>query len=159
MKLRTLRLALLALLALALATASTACDEHSHDEDDHAHDSNSGSHDHEHEVEVTGDCAGDLSGGDAAAGATVFADVCADCHGPDGDGLDTGVAATSGSDLYEHVPSLSDGELCALVQGGIGAMPAQSQVDLAQIKNLLPHLRASFGADPAEHEHDDHTHE
>lgn len=77
----------------------------------------------------------DWTGGDATAGATVFADHCAACHGADGTGgSGPSLAGTNMKD---------DSEVVGVIQNGVGDMPAQGLTD-AQTKDVLAWLRSTF---------------
>jgi mono/diheme cytochrome c family protein len=78
--------------------------------------------------------------GDAAAGARVYADNCARCHGPDGAGLGEARHIDMRSAAWQA--SLRDAGLVATVRAGRGAkMPAFDLGDDA-LRDLLAHLRS-----------------
>jgi mono/diheme cytochrome c family protein len=78
--------------------------------------------------------------GSASAGATQFAQTCARCHGPDGEG--TGFAPS----LYERVPKREDVSLVRTLIQGKGDMPAWGErFDDQRLADLLAHLRGKFG--------------
>jgi mono/diheme cytochrome c family protein len=85
---------------------------------------------------------GPLAGGDAAAGATFFAQACAGCHGHDATGSALGVNLVDRPGLYRAA------EFAAVVRDGRGRMPALPATD-AQIAGLLAHLRR-LPVEPAE---------
>jgi mono/diheme cytochrome c family protein len=78
-----------------------------------------------------------------AAGAEVYGRTCENCHGADGT-LGVQLDGVPASDLTEVVPMRSDEQLAAVVEDGVGAMPAQ---DLAgrEIDDVIAYLRATFG--------------
>ncbi len=77
--------------------------------------------------------------GDATAGATVYANVCASCHGANGEGTE-GYAPS----MTEEVPDLSDEEITDVVNNGYEAMPAQSLTE-QEMADLLAYLNETFG--------------
>ncbi|MEM6957445.1 MAG: c-type cytochrome [Myxococcota bacterium] len=78
--------------------------------------------------------------GDIDAGAEVFAENCARCHGADGSG-------DFGPDLFDRVPMRDDETLLERVLLGIGPMPAWDQeLEDDELTNLFVFLRDRFGA-------------
>ena len=71
--------------------------------------------------------------GDATAGATVFANTCAVCHGADGTG-------GSGPDITGEAnsPELSD-----TILNGTGDMPAQDLTD-TEVADVIAYMKATF---------------
>jgi mono/diheme cytochrome c family protein len=79
----------------------------------------------------------------AGAGGEVYARTCASCHGLDGSrGVQVnGVPAT---ELAGAVPELDDAELVAIIDDGIGEMPAQN-LDRRDTADCIAWLRETFG--------------
>lgn len=75
-------------------------------------------------------------GGDATAGAEVYATSCASCHGTNGEG-GTGPAMT------EEVPEKTDAEIEDIVTNGYEEM-APVSLDSTQMADLIAYLRATF---------------
>lgn len=73
--------------------------------------------------------------GDAAAGATVYANNCAGCH-------DAGAP-----NLNEHGQNESAAEIRSLIRNGSGRMPAFNEATLsaADLENVMAHLQGEFG--------------
>lgn len=71
-----------------------------------------------------GDAGYDYSSGDATAGATVYADTCAVCHGDDAHGIDG-----SGVDLEEPFTNDSDDDLADAIMNGYGDMAPNALTD------------------------------
>jgi mono/diheme cytochrome c family protein len=67
--------------------------------------------------------------GDPAAGAAVYSEKCATCHGDDGSGLDNGDPTTSGIDLGARLEEISDGQIARTIAEGAGEM---APVDLTK---------------------------
>lgn len=84
----------------------------------------------------------DWSGGDAAAGETLFAGTCEGCHGATGD-LGTDINGTPAADLNVVVNSLSDADIADQIQNGGTAMPAQGMDD-TETKDVIAYLHATF---------------
>jgi len=83
--------------------------------------------------------------GDAALGATLFAEHCARCHGDEGSGTERAPS------LLVRVPMRGDGSILRTLIQGKGGMPDWGDTfDDAQLAALLSHLRATFGAPPSE---------
>ncbi len=81
--------------------------------------------------------------GDPAAGAPVYAENCARCHGPDGHGLGEARHIDMRSAAWQA--SLRDAGLVATIRAGRGAkMPAFNLEDAA-LRDLLAHLRSLPG--------------
>jgi mono/diheme cytochrome c family protein len=78
---------------------------------------------------------------DAEAGATTFAERCAGCHGPDGNG------SAFAPSLFERVPMRDDASVVQTLLQGRGQMPAWGDVlpDPA-LADVLGFLRGRFGA-------------
>lgn len=74
--------------------------------------------------------------GDATAGATVFSDNCATCHGADGTG-------DSGPSLVAAVPGYSDEELLGIMLEGKGSMAAIALAD-QEAADVLAYLTETF---------------
>ncbi len=98
-----------ALLLLCLSVAVVACDDGPTDTTDTTDSTDS--------TDSTDDT--DTTGGDIAAGETVFGNTCAGCHGPNGN--DGG----SGPNLDERVPNLNVDQVKQTVTDGKGYMPPQ----------------------------------
>lgn len=79
---------------------------------------------------------------DPAAGEERYALFCASCHGADG-AAGVQVEGVPAADLRVAVPLLDDAALAALIQDGIGAMPAQD-IDDADTADLIAYLREQF---------------
>lgn len=84
--------------------------------------------------------------GDAEAGAGIYAEGCADCHGAAGEG-------GSGPAIEEDVPVMPDERIVARVMGGYdsdqpGAMPAQTGLSDQDMADCLAWLREQFGGPP-----------
>lgn len=77
--------------------------------------------------------------GDSSAGATLFAQNCATCHGPEGRG--SGWAPN----LYERVPTRTDESIVQTLLQGRGGMPKWDELRDQELADLLAHLRATFG--------------
>jgi mono/diheme cytochrome c family protein len=77
--------------------------------------------------------------GVASAGAMLFAQNCATCHGEDGRG--SGWAPN----LYERVPTRPDDSIVQTLLQGRGGMPKWEHLRDQEIADLLAHLRATFG--------------
>ena len=76
--------------------------------------------------------------GDATAGGTTFANVCAACHGADG-------ASGYAANLVEEIPSKDDAFIVdIIINGDGGGMPAQDLSD-QEVADVLAHVRATFG--------------
>lgn len=75
--------------------------------------------------------------GDATAGATVFADTCAVCHGESGEG-------GTGPALTDEVPEKSDEELVDIIRNGYEEM-APVDLEDQEIADVLAYLRDTFG--------------
>lgn len=76
--------------------------------------------------------------GDAAAGATVYTDHCAECHDEDG-------AGRKGVVLAEVVPELTDEELVESILAGPSIMPNfVNTLDDQQVADVAAHLRATW---------------
>lgn len=77
-------------------------------------------------------------GGDATAGAQVYADTCATCHGANG---------TEGEPTYPslvvEIPDQTDAQLESIIQDGYGDMPAQGLTD-TELADVIAYLRATF---------------
>lgn len=77
--------------------------------------------------------------GDSTAGATVYSNTCATCHGADGSG-------GSGPALTSEMSEQSDEEFVSIVLYGEDRMPAQSQLSDQEIADVLSYCRDTFGA-------------
>jgi mono/diheme cytochrome c family protein len=94
-----------------------------------------------------GDKGDDSSGadlvGDPDAGATVFANTCADvdCHGPDGSGSGK---KSDAADLADEVPARSDAEIKAIIRNGQDLM-APLKLTNQEIADVISYLRQEFG--------------
>ena len=76
--------------------------------------------------------------GDATAGATVFSNTCAGCHGADG-------ASGYAANLVEEIPSKDDAFIVnIIINGDGGGMPAQDLSD-QEVADVLAYVRATFG--------------
>jgi len=80
--------------------------------------------------------------GDAAAGATVYANLCVSCHGADGT-QGTPVNGTASADLTFEVPDNDDASLHDTIANGYGDMPAMTQ-DETEIADCIAYLRETF---------------
>jgi mono/diheme cytochrome c family protein len=78
-----------------------------------------------------------ITRGDAAAGAIVFTNACAVCHGAKGEG-------GSGPGMADVVPGLTDGDIVDTVQNGSGDMAAVS-IDDTDLSDVLAYLRDTWG--------------
>lgn len=78
-------------------------------------------------------------GEQALDGPTIFANQCARCHGPAGEG-ETGPALGSNGRL----PSMSDSEIRSVIAGGRQgtAMPAFSRLSDIELTSLVSYLRS-----------------
>ncbi|MCK6506454.1 cytochrome c [Myxococcota bacterium] len=74
--------------------------------------------------------------GDSAAGATVFGDTCAACHGADGTG-------DSGPSLVDAVPGYGDEDLLSIMLEGKGSMGAVALSD-QEAADVLAYLNETF---------------
>lgn len=75
---------------------------------------------------------------DAAAGATVYANTCASCHGPDGKGKTARAIASD-------VVSLSSEELATITLNGTGLMgPAGAALADQQVADLVGWMKANL---------------
>lgn len=86
------------------------------------------------------DKGGDSGGlvGDATAGATVFADTCASCHGASGEGVE-GYSPS----MTEEVPELSDAEIEDVILNGYEEMPAQD-LTAQEVADVIAYLNETF---------------
>jgi mono/diheme cytochrome c family protein len=86
------------------------------------------------------DGGGDLVG-DPVEGAEIFALTCArsDCHGPDGSGSGSEVAA----DLAVEVPTKTDAEIMDIIQNGYKSMAPQGLND-QEATDVIAYLRQEF---------------
>ena len=76
--------------------------------------------------------------GDATAGAQVYSDTCATCHGPNGtEGLPTYPS------LVVEIPDQTDAQLENVIQNGYGDMPAQGLTDM-ELADVIAYLRETF---------------
>lgn len=88
------------------------------------------------DVEDTDDT--DASGPDLAAGAEVFANHCAGCHGADGTG-------NTGPNLNERVPGKTEADIESVVVNGSGYMSAISGLTDDEVTNVAAFVVDSFG--------------
>ncbi|MCK6521874.1 cytochrome c [Myxococcota bacterium] len=76
--------------------------------------------------------------GDSTAGATVFSNTCAGCHGADG-------ASGYAANLVEEIPEKDDAFIVGVIINGYeGGMPAQDLSD-QEVADVLAYVRATFG--------------
>lgn len=85
----------------------------------------------------------DYSGGDATAGAEVYASSCESCHGVDGM-LGVEVNGVAAADLTFETNALSDDGIADAILNGVGGMPAQG-LDDTETADCIAYMRANFG--------------
>jgi len=77
--------------------------------------------------------------GDEAAGATVYTESCATCHGADGMG-------GTGPSLVDYMPGSDDAETVDLILNGGGGMPGfASSLEDQDIADVLEYMHSEFG--------------
>ena len=91
-----------------------------------------------------------LSAGDCAAGMTLFADHCAGCHGPNGEGDGPGAAGLRPKPANLAAHRYADAQIATVLWNGVAgtAMPAWRDRPLSQIAMLIAAAK-SFGDDAA----------
>lgn len=85
----------------------------------------------------------DDAGGDATAGAEVYAASCESCHGADGR-LGVEVNGVAAADLTFETNALSDDGIADAILNGVGEMPAQG-LDDTETADCIAYMRANFG--------------
>lgn len=87
---------------------------------------------------ATGEDTADGSGADATAGAQVFADTCAGCHGANGEGA-------SGPAMSEAAAGKTEADVEDVVRNGSGDMPAQSQLSDPEMADVAAYVVETWG--------------
>ena len=82
-------------------------------------------------------------GPDPEAGAEIYGDTCAACHGANGD-AGTDINGTPAGDLNERVPALSDEQIVDIILDGTGGMPPTGLSE-REAEDVVAHLREKFG--------------
>lgn len=85
-----------------------------------------------------------------AGGRTIFSELCAACHGTEGQGVANIGGTLAGSALVSGDPSVTTRILLHGKEGTIGLMPPMTSLDDQQLAAVITYIRGSFGniADP-----------
>jgi mono/diheme cytochrome c family protein len=78
---------------------------------------------------------------DSANGGAIYSSLCGTsaCHGANGND-----GSVSAGDLTVIVPSISDADFAAVIQDGIGSMPAQKQLSAQETADAIVYSQETF---------------
>ncbi len=77
--------------------------------------------------------------GDASKGAPLYQQLCAECHGPSGEGVAGVLSARFDSGVWQK--TTSDDRIRLVLQNGKGQMPAFPQLKGNDIRNVIQFVR------------------